>query len=153
MESRLTWRDANRSTKRRTHAVHAAHLENARGTLDIIPTPDLAPTETSEAWWQEILARPHGRRREDRGFVSKYGTYTGPAFYTLADVRTDEIEIACAWCPRRLTLRTADVVALHGRAYALPSLLTLVEQRCEKSGKQWGGCSGYFVGLPVPGAT
>jgi hypothetical protein len=49
----------------------------------------------------------------------------------LSNVQTDEIEIACARCARQLTLRTADALFLHGRAYPLPSLLTLIEQDCE----------------------
>ena len=120
--------------------------ENTAGCLDVVPAFDLAPWQSTEAWWRDVLANPRPRSRfAARGFTSKYDDYKGRTSYTLADETKDTIEIACRKCPRAARFLTAELTACYGRDHNMPGLLLSLAADCPRVGDRWDACGAYYV--------
>jgi hypothetical protein len=73
---------------------------------------------TTEEWWADVLADPRARipkRRSD--YTAKQ------AFYRLADELRDTILVACIKCDWKAAFRRDELIAAHGAACPMPSLL------------------------------
>jgi hypothetical protein len=108
----------------------------------------LAPTQTSEAWWQDVLQDPRvwpRTRRDDRDIRESY---------TLRDTvnwgRT--LDIACRKCDRRQSHRTVELANLYGERRELPSLLEELVKDCPRAmAKNYGDwCGAIYDGTIHP---
>ena len=102
---------------------------------------------TSEAWWADVLADPRARIRKRRS------DYTAKqAFYRLADELRNTILVACSKCKWKAAFRRDELIAAHGAACPMPSLLErLAAPGCPRLGSQWDRCGVHYV-EPIDGA-
>jgi hypothetical protein len=96
---------------------------------------------TTEEWWADVLADPRARipkRRSD---------YTATqAFYRLADELRDTILVACSKCDWKAAFRRDELIAAHGAACPMPSLLEhLAAPNCPRIGSYWDRCGVHYV--------
>ena len=102
---------------------------------------------TDEEWWADVLADPRARipkRRSD--YTAKQ------AFYRLTDELRDTILVACSKCNWKAAFRRDELIAAHGAACPMPSLLEhLAAPGCAKVGSQWDRCGVHYV-EPIEGA-
>ena len=102
---------------------------------------------TGEEWWADVLADPRARipkRRSD--YTAKQ------AFYRLTDELRDTILVACSKCNWKAAFRRDELIAAHGAACPMPSLLEhLAAPGCAKVGSQWDRCGVHYV-EPIEGA-
>jgi hypothetical protein len=96
---------------------------------------------TTEEWWADVLADPRARRRERRTDLA-----VKRAFYRLADEVRDTILVACSKCDWKAAFRRDELIAAHGAACPMPSLLEhLAAPGCAKVGSQWDRCGMHYV--------
>ena len=102
---------------------------------------------TTEEWWADVLADPRARLRKRRS------DYTAKqAFYRLTDELRDTILVACSKCNWKAAFRRDELIAAHGAACPMPSLLEhLAAPGCAKVGSQWDRCGVHYV-EPIEGA-
>jgi hypothetical protein len=92
---------------------------------------------TSEEWWADVLADPRARTGERR----RSDLRLKRAFYTLADERREMILVACNKCDWKAAFRREELLASHGTALAMPTLLReLAAPGCPRRDNQWDGC-------------
>jgi hypothetical protein len=97
---------------------------------------------TSEEWWADVLADPRARIREGRSCDLPLKR----AFYTLADEKSEIILVACNKCDWKAAFVRDELIASHGTALAMPSLLReLAPPDCPRMDNQWDGCGVRFV--------
>ena len=102
---------------------------------------------TGEEWWADILADPRTRKREQRTDLA-----VKQAFYRLADEKRETILVACSKCDWKAAFRRDELIAAHGAACPMPSLLEhLAAPGCAKVGSQWDRCGVHYV-EPIEGA-
>jgi hypothetical protein len=95
-----------------------------------------------EEWWADVLADPRARRREHRASDLPLRR----AFYRLADEPRDTILVACSKCEWRAAFRRDELIAQHGTACPMPTLLErLAAPGCPKVGSQWDRCGVHYV--------
>jgi hypothetical protein len=96
---------------------------------------------TTEEWWAEVLADPQARN-PNRG-----SDYTAKqAFYRLADELRDTILVACSKCDWKAAFRRDELIAAHGAACPMPSLLErLAAPGCSRLGSQWDRCGVHYA--------
>jgi hypothetical protein len=110
--------------------------QNDGGTLDAIPAPDLPPWEASEGWWQSVLTNPRPSRKARLNYESHEAR-------TLADVKSDRIEITCTKCDLRRQLVTNDLRLRFGSEHSLPTLLYVLAEGCPRvAARQFGDWCG-----------
>jgi hypothetical protein len=67
-------------------------------------------------------------------------------FYRLADEPREVILVACNKCDWKAAFRRDELIAAHGAACPMPSLLEhLAAPGCAKVGSQWGRCGVHYV--------
>jgi hypothetical protein len=97
---------------------------------------------TTEEWWADVLADPRPqirRRRTSEQPVER-------TFYRLADEPREVILIACSKCEWKAAYQRAELIAAHGAACPMPSLLErLAAPRCPRLGSQWDRCGVHYV--------
>src|SRR5262245_47585899 len=97
---------------------------------------------TTEEWWADVLADPRAqtrKRRESEQAVSR-------TCYRLADEPRDTILVACSKCDWKAAFRRDELLAAHGAACPMPSLLErLAAPSCPKIGSQWDRCGVHYV--------
>ena len=72
-------------------------------------------------------------------------------FYRLADEPRDTILVACSKCDWKAAFRRDELLAAHGAACPMPSLLErLAAPGCLKVGSQWDRCGVHYVD-PIEG--
>jgi hypothetical protein len=102
----------------------------------------------TEELWADVLADPRAptpKRRSD--YTAKQ------TFYRLADEPREIILVACSKCDWKAAFRRADLVASHGPACPMPSLLErLAAPSCPKVGSQWDRCGVHYV-EPIEGSS
>src|SRR5262245_16535027 len=74
---------------------------------------------TTEEWWADVLADPCAQTQKRRG--SEHAV--SRTFYRLADEPRDIILVACSKCDWKAALRRDELLAAHGAACPMPSLL------------------------------
>ena len=96
---------------------------------------------TTEEWWADVLADPRARIPKRRSDYT-----TKQAFYRLADELRDTILVACSKCDWKAAFRRHELIAAHGAACPMPSLLEhLAAPGCAKVGSQWDRCGVHYV--------
>jgi hypothetical protein len=71
-----------------------------------------------EEWWADVLADPRARTPKRRS------DYTAKqAFFRLADELREVILVACSKCEWKAAFHRAELIAAHGVACPMPSLL------------------------------
>jgi hypothetical protein len=97
---------------------------------------------TTEEWWADVLADPRARlqkRRSSEVAIER-------TFYRLADEPREVIFVACSKCDWKAAYRRAELIAAHGAACPMPSLLKhLAAPGCAKVGSQWDRCGVHYV--------
>jgi hypothetical protein len=102
----------------------------------------------TEYWWADVLADPRARRPwQARGFYGRGGKPQAQrAQYRLADEYNATISVACSKCPWSAAFSRADLVAIHGAEYPLPTLLDhLAAPGCQRVRNQWDRCGTYYL--------
>jgi hypothetical protein len=90
----------------------------------------------TEEWWADVLADPRARVRKRRSSEQAVER----TFYRLADEPRDTILVACSKCEWKAAFRRDELIAAHGAACPMPSLLEhLAAPGCAKVGSQWKG--------------
>jgi hypothetical protein len=111
---------------------------------DAVESPSWShPQEpTTEEWWADVLADPRPqirRRRTSEQPVER-------TFYRLADEPREVILIACSKCEWKAAYQRAELIAAHGAACPMPSLLErLAAPGCPRLGSQWDRCGVHYV--------
>jgi hypothetical protein len=102
---------------------------------------------TTEEWWADVLADPRARlRKRRRDYTAKH------TFYRLADEPRDTILVACSKCEWKAAFRRDELLATHGLACPMPTLLNhLAAPGCPKLGSHWDRCGVHYV-EPIEGA-
>jgi hypothetical protein len=86
-----------------------------------------------------IRAREDPKRRSSEFAVER-------TFYRLADELRDTILVACSKCEWKAAFRRDELIAAHGTACPMPSLLErLAAPSCPKVGSQWDRCGVHYV--------
>ena len=102
---------------------------------------------TTEEWWADVLADPRARlqkRRSSEVAIER-------TFYRLADEPRATILVACSKCEWKAAYQRADLLAEHGAACPMPSLLKhLAAPDCPKVGSQWDRCGVHYI-EPIEG--
>jgi hypothetical protein len=97
---------------------------------------------TTEEWWADVLADPRARlqkRRSSEVAIER-------TFYRLADEPQETILVACSKCDWRAAYQRDELIASHGAACPMPSLLNhLAAPGCAKVGSQWDRCGVHYV--------
>jgi hypothetical protein len=102
---------------------------------------------TTEEWWADVLADPRAQIRKRRGSEKAISR----TFYRLADGPRDTILVACSKCDWKAAFRRDELLAAHGAACPMPSLLVrLAAPGCPKIGSQWDCCGVHYVD-PIEG--
>jgi hypothetical protein len=102
---------------------------------------------TSEEWWADVLADPRARTKQRH--VTNLPLRR--AFYTLADEKREVILVACSKCDWKAAFRRDELIASHGTALAMPTLLRqLAAPGCPRTGSNWDPCGAHFV-EPIEG--
>jgi hypothetical protein len=97
---------------------------------------------TTEEWWADVLADPRARTPKRRGSE----VAVERTFYRLADEPREVILVACSKCDWKAAFLRAELIALHGSDYPMPSLLErLAAPGCAKVGSQWDRCGVHHV--------
>jgi hypothetical protein len=97
---------------------------------------------TTEEWWADVLADPRARIPKRRGSA----VAVERTFYRLADEPREVILVACSKCEWRAAFLRNELIASHGVACPMPSLLEhLAAPRCAKVGSQWDRCGVHYV--------
>ena len=97
---------------------------------------------TTEEWWADVLADPRAQTRKRRGSEQAVSR----TFYRLADEPRDTILVACSKCDWKAAFRRDELLATHGAACPMPSLLErLAAPGCLKVGSQWDRCGVHYV--------
>jgi hypothetical protein len=66
--------------------------------------------------------------------------------YRLADEPRATILVACSKCDWKAAYHRDELIASHGAAYPMPSLLNeLAKPGCTRLGNQWDHCGVYYV--------
>jgi hypothetical protein len=128
-------------------AVLVAAMLQARETAERRAW-SLPQEPTTEYWWADVLADPRARSRgQPRGFYGPGGKPLAQrAYYTLADEPRLRIMVACSKCPWSAAFSRTELVATHGLACPMPSLLDhLAAPGCKRLGNQWDRCGVYYV--------
>jgi hypothetical protein len=122
-------------------------MMQARDAVDLRPWSH--PQEpTSEEWWADVLADPRARRRERRASDLPVRR----AFYMLTDEKRATILVACSKCEWKAAYQRAELLATHGPACPMPSLLNhLAAPGCPRLGSHWDRCGVHYV-EPIEGA-
>jgi hypothetical protein len=96
----------------------------------------------TDEWWADVLADPRARiRKRHSGDV-----VAERAFYRLADEPRDTILVGCSKCEWKAAYRRDELIAAHGAACPMPSLLErLASPGCPKVGSQWDRCGVHYV--------
>jgi hypothetical protein len=102
----------------------------------------LHPQEpTTEEWWADVLADPRARTPKRRSDYTAKQT-----FYCLADEPRDTILVACSKCEWKAAFRRDELIAAHGVARPMPSLLEhLAAPGCPRLGSLWDRCGVPYV--------
>jgi hypothetical protein len=88
-----------------------------------------------------VLADPRARTPKRRSDYTAKQT-----FYRLADEPRDTILVACSKCEWKAAFRRDELIAEHGGACPMPTLLErLAAPGCPKVGSQWDRCGMYYV--------
>jgi hypothetical protein len=88
-----------------------------------------------------VLADPRARTPKRRSDYTAKQT-----FYRLADELRDTILVACSKCEWKAAFRRDELIAAHGTACPMPSLLErLAAPSCPKVGSQWDRCGVHYV--------
>jgi hypothetical protein len=96
----------------------------------------------TEEWWADVLADPRARIRKRRGSEQAVAR----TFYRLADEPRDTILVACSKCDWKAAFRRDELIAAHGAACPMPSLLErLAAPSCPRLGSHWDRCGVYYV--------
>jgi hypothetical protein len=89
-----------------------------------------------------VLADPHARtriRRRSEQVIDR-------TFYRLADEPREVIRVACSKCEWKAAYQRSELIASHGGAYPMPSLLEhLAAPGCPKVGSQWDRCGVHYA--------
>ena len=86
--------------------------------------------------------RPRARIRKRRGSA----VAVERTFYRLADEPREVILVACNKCEWKAAFLCAELIAEHGAACPMPSLLEhLAVPGCAKVGSQWDRCGVHYV--------
>jgi hypothetical protein len=97
---------------------------------------------TTEEWWADVLADPRARlqkRRSSEVAIER-------TFYRLADEPREVILVACSKCEWKAAFLCAELIALHGSDYPMPSLLDkLAAPGCARIGQDWDRCGVHYV--------
>jgi hypothetical protein len=97
---------------------------------------------TTDEWWADVLADPRAQIRKRRGSEQAVSR----TFYRLADEPRDTILVACSKCEWKAAYQRAELIAAHGPAYPMPSLLErLAAPGCPRLGSQWDRCGVHYV--------
>jgi hypothetical protein len=105
---------------------------------------------TTEEWWADVLGDPRARIRKRRGSEQAVSR----TFYGLADEPRDTILVACSKCDWKAAFRRDELLAAHGAACPMPSLLErLAAPGCPKIGSQWDRCGVYRHQPEIPDAA
>ena len=97
---------------------------------------------TTEEWWADVLADPRARTPRRRGSV----VAVERTFYRLADQPREVILVACSKCEWKAAYERAELIAAHGAACPMPSLLErLTAPGCARIGQQWDRCGAHCV--------
>jgi hypothetical protein len=102
---------------------------------------------TTEEWWADVLADPRVRITKRRSnYTAKH------TFYRLADELRDTVLVACSKCEWKAAFRRDELIAAHGAACPMPSLLErLAAPNCSRLGTNWDRCGVHYV-EPIEGA-
>jgi hypothetical protein len=102
---------------------------------------------TTEEWSADVLADPRARirkRRSNEVAVER-------TFYRLTDEPRATILVACNKCDWKAAYQRAELLAAHGPACVMPSLLDhLAAPGCPRLGSYWDRCGVYYV-EPIEG--
>jgi hypothetical protein len=103
----------------------------------------LHPQEpTTEEWWADVLADPRARTPRRRG--SELAVER--TFYRLANEPHETILVACSKCEWKAAFRRDELLAAHGAAAPMPSLLEhLAAPGCPRLGSNWDRCGVHYV--------
>jgi hypothetical protein len=101
---------------------------------------------TGEEWWADVLGDPRARKRERRTDLA-----VKQAYYRLADEKREIIFVACSKCEWKAAYRRDELLAAHGPACPMPSLLErLAAPNCPRLGSTWDRCGVHYV-EPIEG--
>jgi hypothetical protein len=101
---------------------------------------------TTEEWWADVLSDPRARTPKRRSDYTAKQT-----FYRLADELRDTILVACSKCEWKAAFRRDELIAAHGAACPMPSLLEhLASPGCPKVGSHWDRCGVYVEPIGGP---
>jgi hypothetical protein len=102
---------------------------------------------TTEEWWADVLGDPRARTRKRRGSEQAVSR----TFYRLADEPRHTVLVACSKCDWKAAFRRDELLAAHGAACPMPTLLErLAAPGCPKIGSQWDRCGVHYVD-PIEG--
>jgi len=102
---------------------------------------------TTEEWWADVVADPRAQIRKRRSSEQPLER----TFYRLADELREVILVACSKCEWKAAYRRDELLAEHGPACPMPSLLErLASPGCPRLGSQWDRCGVHYV-EPVEG--
>jgi hypothetical protein len=97
---------------------------------------------TTEEWWADVLADPRAQTRKRRSSEQPVER----TFYRLADEPRETVLVACSKCEWKAAYQRAELIASHGGACPMPSLLEhLAAPDCPKVGSQWDRCGVHYV--------
>jgi hypothetical protein len=96
---------------------------------------------TTEEWWADVLADPRARLIERRSdYTAKH------TCYRLADEPRGTLLVACSKCEWKAAFRRDELIAAHGAACPMPSLLErLAPLNCPRHGFNWDRCGVHYV--------
>jgi hypothetical protein len=97
---------------------------------------------TTEEWWAEVLADPRAQLRKRRSS----GVAIKRTLYRLTDEPHETILVACSKCDWKAAYQRAELIASHGAACPMPSLLEhLAAPGCPRLGSYWDRCGVHYV--------
>jgi hypothetical protein len=100
---------------------------------------------TTEEWWADVLADPRARIQKRRS--SEVGVER--TFYRLADEPRATILVGCSKCEWKAAYKRAELLAAHGPACPMPSLLAAPD--CPRLGSHWDRYGVHYI-VPIEGA-
>ena len=96
----------------------------------------------TEDWWADVLADPRARIRRRRSSEQPVER----TFYRLADEQRDTVLVACSKCEWKAAFQRDELIAEHGAACSMPTLLEqLAAPSCARIGQQWDRCGVHYV--------
>ena len=97
---------------------------------------------TTEEWWADVLADPRAQIRKRRSSEQTIER----TFYRLADEPRETVLVACSKCEWKAAYQRAELLAVHGPACPMPSLLErLAAPGCPRLGSHWDRCGVHYV--------